>query len=82
MPRRTREQLRRSEAAKLGWKRHWAREKAATRAAAAEFKRRSAASIKGWETIRAREREEWKIPETGEWIVEEPIDEVGGKYYE
>lgn len=68
---------RRSDAAKLGHARKRERE----RAAFAEFKRRSDAAKKGHETRRAREREEFG-PVTGdEWIIEEPIDVVGGKRY-
>ncbi len=48
------------------------------------FVKRSLAARKGWETRKARERErkeEWKFSPGKEWIVEEPIDEVGGFVY-
>ncbi len=79
MPRRTREQLKRSKAAQKGWETRRARAQALEQARA----RRSAAARKGWETRKMREREEWPLPDTfTEFIVEEPIDTVGGKYYE
>lgn len=79
MPRRTREQLKRSKAALKGWETRRAR----AQAQQAVRDRRAAAARKGWETRKAREREEWPLPaEFTEWIVEEPIDTVGGKYYE
>lgn len=67
----------RSEAHVRGWITR--RAKAAAREAA--FERRSAAAKKGHATKRAREREDFG-PVTGEdWIIEEPIDVVGGKKY-
>ncbi len=102
MPRRSREFIRRSEAARLGWERRreadqkeferrsaaarkgWAGRREAEREAKRDSRRRSEAARKGWATRREREREaeeSWAIPETGEYIVEEPIEQVGGKKY-
>lgn len=71
----------RSDAAKKGWKTRRANERREKKAR----ERRSEAARRGWETRRAIERErrdEWIFEDTSDWIVEEPIDEVGGKFYE
>ena len=55
-----------------------------------------AGALKGWATRREREEREryqeqaslhdrvadWEAAQDLDWIIEEPIDEVGGKYYE
>ena len=47
------------------------------------FLRRSRAAKKGWETRRLKEQEPFpeEIYDTGEWIIEQPIETVGGKRY-
>lgn len=74
------EQERRSDAARRGWETRRERERETLRDRA----RRSDAAQRGWETRREREREArepWELPDTAEFIVEEPIEQVGGKKY-
>jgi hypothetical protein len=68
----------RSEAALLGWETRRANEAARQH----DFERRSAAAKLGWANRRERERDRWDFDETDDWIVEEPIDEVGDGFYE
>jgi len=70
----------RSAAAKAGWETRRENE----RAAAELHERRSAAAKAGWETRRENEREKkFETPDDFffDWIIEEPIDEVGDDYY-
>lgn len=63
----------------------WATRRAKEAEREAEKERRSAAAAKGWATRKAREQDrldEWQFDMENEWIIEEPIDTVGGKYYE
>jgi len=70
----------RADAARRGWETRRAAESRRQQV----IDRRSQAAKKGWETKRSLEREQreaWKFKPTMEWIVEEPIDEVGGDFY-
>jgi hypothetical protein len=69
----------RSEAAKAGWETRRERQREAEEL----HQRRSEAAKAGWETRRERQREEFRQAEReqGDWIIEEPIDEVGDDYY-
>jgi hypothetical protein len=72
----------RSEAARAGWETRRERE----REREEERERRSDAARRGWETRREREREsKFQSPDDffyePDWIIEEPIDEVGDDEY-
>lgn len=92
MARRIRTFEERSEAARKGWETRRLSERMKEQGRVFEsqaeryaYIRRALAARKGWETRREREREQregWPPDPYGVWVVEEPIDEVGGRFYD